>query len=91
MLYFDNNNKPSPVLIDYGLSSTKKSLNKELYAKHRHKINIFNDHNAPELFLQLEPSATSDLYSVTRMIEDIGHDLDFAYVKELATRYCKGP
>ena len=88
MLYFDDSNKPSPVLIDYGLSSTKKSLKKQLYA---HEINVFNDRNAPELFLDLQPSSTSDLYSLARMIEDIGHDLAFPDVKQLAAQYCKEP
>ena len=89
MLYFDENNKPSPVLIDFGLSSTKKSLNREIYKQHRLKINIFDNYNAPELFLELKPSATSDVYSVARMIQNIGHHLDFSEVKGIALCYCQ--
>ena len=82
MLHFDHNNKPHPILIDYGLSSTLESFRGELYAIYISHVDVLNTHNAPELYLEQLPHPTSDLCNVARMVIEIGNYLNYPVVAQ---------
>ena len=89
MLRLEPDNKPRPVLIDFGLASSYNSFDRQLFQSCRDSVDIYNHHNAPETFLQLQPIATSDLYSVARTMELIGQFLKLPVVRKTAEQYCK--
>ena len=87
MICFNERNEPHPVIIDYGLACRSVTYNTHSFFYRRPDIDIFNKHNGPELFLLPHPLNTSDLYSVAFLLEELGRDVGFKSIQQIAFKY----
>ena len=88
MIQYRSDGRPKLVLIDYGLTTKQITSNYHPMFELPSDCSIYDSHNAPELFFESSPLPTSDLYSVAKLVEFIGHYLQLGAVKKMASEYC---
>ena len=88
IIQFRSDNTPKFVLIDFGMATKLITSNSQPMFEVPKERSIYDNHNAPELFFEPSPLPTSDLYSIAKLTQLIGRDIQMAAVEKMAMEYC---